>query len=132
MISKAFYRRPLFYASFIVIAIGVSGLYSNLQQKAAYARSTIVYAGVLERPNDCENLTKWDSYAKVRYQEKVYVMKITRSNCESLIQDKVVVRFDHESNSLFFPDEKFVGQIASSAAIALIGLIIAFIGWKRM
>lgn len=129
MIKKAILKRPLFFASFIVIWIGMTGVYFNFEKKQGYANSIEVYASAIEEPNNCESLSSRNSYVTLEYEKKEYIKKVGPSYCDNLGESQIKVRFDKKSDTLFFIGETFDDDIAVSFVLLIIGIIIAFKGW---
>jgi len=129
-IEKIFYRRPLFYVSFIVILIGFLSVWSSFEQKESYTNGINVYASVIEQPKNCESLNR-TSYIKLEYDKHIYIRSVGPGYCDKIGKSKILVRIDTKNNSLFFIEDKLDNEIIYSLIILLIGLIIAYKGWKK-
>jgi len=126
--KKVFFRRPLFFASFVVIFIGLQGVYFNNKLKGAYANGKDVYAIV--RDNDGRTGSR-GSMIKFEYNNHVYVKGLQKLYCDSRIGSKVLVRYDKKSDTLLCLGDDLDEDKNISYIILLIGIVIAIIGWRK-
>lgn len=129
-IKIIFYKRPLFFASMIIIAIGSSSIASNIEKKKSYDRGQNVYAEMISAPSTCEDLNK-TSMIELKYMDHIYKKKVGVGFCDQLSLKKILVRIDLTGDRIFFLNEKIEEEILFAMIILFLGIIIATIGWKK-
>lgn len=119
------YKNPLLFLSFILIFIGITGLVSGFLNKNQYSSGYDVYADVIDKPANCENINYRTSFIKLMYNNKVFIKKIGANYCDDLSKTKLKVRISKDGEDLFFIDEKIDQNIGASLLIILIAAGIA-------
>lgn len=126
---KLLYRKPLFFASFIVIFIGIQGVWFKTELKEAYANGKDVYAKIVDR--DVCGSGRRNLSIKIDYNKHTYIKSLRREYCDAGIGSQILVRYDKKTDNLLYINEEFDQDINCSYLILIAGIIIAIIGWRK-
>jgi len=106
--------------------IGIWGINSKLREKTDYLNSEDVLAEIIDRPFNCEDISSKGGIIKVQYNNQVFVIGISRGQCEKLPElenDMIKVKLSPDKKRMFFIDglENFSEQIVASSIILIVG-----------
>lgn len=126
--KKIFFRRPLFFASFILIFIGLQGVCFKNEIKEAYLNGEDVYATVMDN-DGCTGSRS--SVIKFEYNCRLYSDRLYKDYCNSRIGSKVLVRYHKKNDTLLCKGQDFEGDVTVSYLLLFVGIVIAIIGWRK-
>ncbi len=116
-----------------ILTIAIVVLNNGISKKIITQENRVVTAQVLEVPNNCDALGRRGGFCKLKFNGQVFIKKINRIFCESVIgKSEVEMLTNKQGTKLIFLNEyEKTYDILSGTLLGLFGIVIVYKGWKN-